>query len=152
MNIQVPSVLWLCWLGGRKGIQPVKSEWWGAGMVIRLEWGANLHTAQLMPLPLTASCFSKIQMVLAFWYRLTRGSPGQKAVKRVYVYVCIWIYTVSQKTSTFTSDRWGGQICKIVKFSQYLTYQKLLKSVNFWQSYSKNKKVDVFGTQVYTLT
>ena len=31
-----------------------------------------------------------------------------------------------------------------VKFSQDLTHQKLLKSVNFWQSYLKNKKVDPF--------
>jgi len=37
-------------------------EWWGAGMVICLEQGADLHTAQLMPLPLTVSCFSKIQI------------------------------------------------------------------------------------------
>jgi len=40
-------------------------------MVICLEQGADLHTAQLMPLPLTVSCFSKIQIVLPFWYRLT---------------------------------------------------------------------------------
>jgi len=33
------------------------TEWWGAGMVICLERGANLHMAQLMPLPLTVSCF-----------------------------------------------------------------------------------------------
>ena len=38
------------------------------------------------------------------------------------------------------------------KFSQDLTYQKLLKSVNFWQSYSKNKKVDVFGTPGISLS
>jgi len=48
-----------------------------------------------------------------------------------------------------TCDRWGGQICKVftvhIKFSQDLTYQKLLKSVDFWQNYSKHKKVDVFG-------
>jgi len=36
----VPSVLWRCWLGGRKGIQPVKTEWWDTGMVICLERGA----------------------------------------------------------------------------------------------------------------
>ena len=49
---QLPSVLWHCWLGGRKGIHPVKSEWWGTGVVICLEWGANdLHVVQLMPLP-----------------------------------------------------------------------------------------------------
>jgi len=47
-----PSVLWRCWLGGRKGIRPVKTEWWGAGVVIHLERGANdLHMVQLMPLP-----------------------------------------------------------------------------------------------------
>ena len=59
----VPSVLWRCWLGGRKGIRPVKKTewWWGAGVVICLERGADLHIAQLMPLPLTVSCFSKIQ-------------------------------------------------------------------------------------------
>jgi len=39
-------------LGGRKGIQPIKTEWWGAGVVICLERGAILHMAQLTPLPL----------------------------------------------------------------------------------------------------
>jgi len=37
---------------------------WGADMVICLEQGADLHMAQLMPLPVTVSCFSKIQIVL----------------------------------------------------------------------------------------
>jgi len=41
---QMPSVLWCCWLGVRKCIWPIKVEWWGAGMVICLVWGANdLH-------------------------------------------------------------------------------------------------------------
>jgi len=30
----LPSMLWRCWLGGRKGIWPVKTEWWDSGMVI----------------------------------------------------------------------------------------------------------------------
>ena len=68
-------MLWRCWLGGRKGIQSVKTEWWGAGVVVCLERGADLHMAQLMPLPLTVSCFSKIQIGLPFWYRLTRVVP-----------------------------------------------------------------------------
>ena len=34
--------------------------------------GADLHMAQLMPLPLTVSCFSKVQIGLPFWYRVTR--------------------------------------------------------------------------------
>ena len=71
-SLQWPSVLRHCWLGGRKSIRPEKTEWWGVGMVICLEQGADLHMAQLMPLPLTISCFSKIQMVLPFWYQLTQ--------------------------------------------------------------------------------
>ena len=44
-------------------------------MVICLERGADLHTAQLIPLPLTVACFSKIHIGLPFWYRLTRVVP-----------------------------------------------------------------------------
>jgi len=51
-SVLLPSVLWRCWLGGRKAIWPVKTEWWGTGVVICLERGANdLHMVQLMPLP-----------------------------------------------------------------------------------------------------
>ena len=66
------SVLTL--LVGRQEGHPAckKLEWWGTGMVICLERGADLHMAQLMPLPLTVSCFSKIRIDLPFWYQLTR--------------------------------------------------------------------------------
>jgi len=74
------------WLGGRKGIRPVKLEWLGAGVVICLERGADLHMAQLMPTPLTVSCFSKIQIGFTFLVPAHPGSPGQRAVKRVCVY------------------------------------------------------------------
>ena len=47
-------------VGRQEGHPACKTEWWGAGGVICLERGADLHTAQLMPLPLTVSCFSKI--------------------------------------------------------------------------------------------
>jgi len=70
-------VLWRCWLGGRKGTRPVKTEWWGADVVICLERGADLHMAQLMPLPLTVSCFSKIQIGFTFWYLPTRVVPDR---------------------------------------------------------------------------
>jgi len=71
-------------LGGRKGIQPVKTEWWGAGVIICLERSADLHMAQLMPLPLAVSCFSKIQIGFTFLVSVHLGSPGQRAVKRVF--------------------------------------------------------------------
>ena len=54
-------------------------------MVICLERGADLHMAQLMPLPLTVSCFSKIQIGCTFMVPAHPGSPGQRAVKRVCV-------------------------------------------------------------------
>jgi len=72
-------------LVGRQEGHPAckKLEWWGAGMVICLERGADLHTAQLMPLPLTVSCSSKIQIGFTFLVPADPGSPGKRAVKRV---------------------------------------------------------------------
>ena len=54
-------------------------------MVICLERGADLHMAQLMPLPLTVSCFSKIQIGFTFLVPAHPGSPGKRAGKRVCV-------------------------------------------------------------------
>ena len=63
------SVLMLYWCS-RKGIRPVKIEWWGACMVICLERGTDLHMAQLIPVPLTVSCFSKIEIGFTFLVRV----------------------------------------------------------------------------------
>jgi len=54
-------------------------------MVICLERGADLHMAQLMPLPLTVSCFSKIQIGFTILVPAHPGSLGKRAVKRVSV-------------------------------------------------------------------
>ena len=53
-----------------------KTEWWGAGEVICLKRGADLHMAQQMPLPLTVASV-KSRLVLPFWYRLTRVVPDK---------------------------------------------------------------------------
>ena len=60
-----------------------KTDWWGAGTVICLERDADMHMAQLMPLPLTVSCFSKIQIGFTLLVQAHPSSPGQRAVKRV---------------------------------------------------------------------
>ena len=60
-------------------------------MVICLERGADLHMAQLMPLPLTVSCFSKIQIGFNFLVPAHPGSPGQRAVK----WVCVLVHVES---------------------------------------------------------
>ena len=55
-------------------------------MVICLERGADLHMSQLMPLPLTVSCFSKIQIGFTFLVPAHLGNPRQRAVKHACVF------------------------------------------------------------------
>ena len=78
-------------LVGRQEGHPAckKLEWWGTGVVICVERDADLHMAQLMPLPLTVSCFSKIQIGFTFLVLAHLGSPRKRAVKRVCVCVCV---------------------------------------------------------------
>jgi len=57
-------------------------------MVICLELGADLHMAQLMPLPLTVSCFSKIQIGFAFLVPPHPGSPGKRPLNGC---VCLFL-------------------------------------------------------------
>jgi len=108
------AVLWHCWLGGRKGIRPLKTEWWGAGVVICPELGADfwyrltqvvlekrplngsssrcrLAYGPVMPLPLTVSCFSKIQIGLPLWYQLTRVVSDRGPLHGC---VCVCKYTI----------------------------------------------------------
>jgi len=74
-------------LVGRKEGHPAckKIEWWGAGVVFCLERDADLHMAQLMPLPLTVSCFRKIQIGFIFLVLAHPGNPRKRAIKRVCV-------------------------------------------------------------------
>jgi len=48
--------------------------------------------AQLMPLPLTVSCFSKIKIGFTFLVLAYPGSPGQKAIK--WVCACVGVGVV----------------------------------------------------------
>ena len=54
------------WAAGRASVCKKTFKWWGAGKVICLEQVADLYMFQLMPLPLTVSCFSKIQIGFTF--------------------------------------------------------------------------------------
>ena len=75
-------------LVGRQEGHPAckKTEWWGAGVVICLERSADLHIAQLMPLLLTVSCFSKIQIGFIF---LVPAHPGSPRKRPLNVCVCV---------------------------------------------------------------
>ena len=67
-------------------------------MVICPERDADLHMAQLMPLPLTVSCFSKIQIGFTFLVPADLGSPGKRADKWVCVCVCVFVCVCSLLT------------------------------------------------------
>jgi len=72
-------------------------------VVICLKRGADLHMSQLMPMPLTISCFSKIRIGFTFLVPAHPGSPGQRAVKRMYVYNRKITARISvQETDSFT--------------------------------------------------
>ena len=70
-------------------------------MVICLEWGADLHVAQLMPLPLTVSCFSKNQIGFTFLVPAHLGSPGKGPLNGR---VCIiqWRLVTATNSNYFT--------------------------------------------------
>ena len=101
----MPSMLWCCWLGGRKGIRPVKN--WVVGCWRGyLGWGADLHIAQQMPLPLTISCSSKSRLVftvLVFTFLVPAhlGGPGQiPEQQQKWLCVCYVVYFVIFIVST----------------------------------------------------
>jgi len=78
-------------------------QWWGAGVVICLQRGADLHTAQLMPLPLTVSCFSEIQIGFTILVPAHPGSPGKRAVKRVSLSLSLSVEAVAQFIQLFST-------------------------------------------------
>jgi len=84
-------------------------------MVISLERGANLHMAQLKPLPLTVSCFSTIQFGFAFLVPAHPGSPGKKAVYWSYCSLILSMEVVEQRSghglTTFCHEIFISILC-----------------------------------------
>ena len=90
----LPSVLWHCWLGGRKGIQPVKN--WVVGF-----WHGYLSAARCRRIwPSWCHCHSlslasvKSRLVLPFWYRLTRVVPEKGPLNGC---VCVFVLLIETK-------------------------------------------------------
>ena len=73
-----------------------------------------MHMAQLMPLPLTVSCFSKIQIGLTFLVPAHPGSPGKRAVKRACVCVCT-----------------GGNLAHVVNFFYEQRFPVIRNKIDF---------------------
>jgi len=78
-------------LVGRQERHPACKKHKSGGVLVWLSVWSEMQTcimAQLMPLPPTVSCFSKIQIGFTFLVLAHLGSPGKRAVKRVCVCVC----------------------------------------------------------------
>ena len=131
--VEKPSVLWRCWLGGRKGIQPVKNWGCGAGVVICLQRGADLHMAQLMPLPLTVFCFSKIQIGFIFLVPAYPGSPEKGPLNR-----CVCMCSSFVDYIMFAHNEWTV-IGHVKERMLKLTYQ--WAAVNWGQSKSESESL-----------
>ena len=69
----------------------------------------DLHMVQLMPLPLTVSCFSKIQIGFTFLVPAHPGSPGKRAVKWLCVFKLV-VHVTSPAVSTVEEKRFNGFI------------------------------------------
>jgi len=79
------------WVAGRNQQEPACKKQSGEVLAC-LEQGADFHMAQLMPLPLTVSCFSKIQIGLTFLVPAHLGSPEKGPLTRVCVRVCFNVF------------------------------------------------------------
>ena len=96
-------------------------------MIICLERGAHLHTAQLMPLPLIVSCFSKIQIGFTFLVLANKGSPGKGPL--------------------------NGCVCMCISNSDRVMSYKVQLASKFLHSTSKSEKnVTLAYTVVYVRT
>jgi len=95
--ITLPSVLWHCWLGSKKGIRPEKKLSGGV-----LAWLSVWGEMQTCIWPSWFHCHSlslasvKSTLVLPFWYRLTQVVPDKGPLNGC---VCV-IYYIAISTAT----------------------------------------------------
>jgi len=102
----MPSVLWRYWLGGRKGTRPVKN--W-----VMVYWHGYLSGAayaEVMPLPLTVSCFSKIEIGFTCLVPAHLGSSGQRAIKRVSIVCVLCVLSHHSNNTCNSSFHWHTNV------------------------------------------
>ena len=101
-------------------------------MVICLERGADLHMAQLMPLPFTVSGFIGIQIGFTFLVPAHLGSPGHRAVKRVCVCVCVCVLRSSKCRDEIFEVQISGQSSRgKYPFCRFLNFL-IAQCIRFW--------------------
>ena len=126
-QIQLPSVLWRCWLGGRKGIRPVKKLSGGV-----LAWLSVWGEVQTCIWPSWCHCHSqslasvKSRLVLPFWYRLTRVVPAKGLLSGCVKYKWLKILDSSE---SFTFVR--PSLSKSTVTNSQLVRSPLMNKVNY---------------------
>ena len=113
-------------------------------MVICLKRGADLHMAQLMPLPLTVSCFSKIQIGFTFLVPAHPGSPGKRAIKRVCVvmqWLGHWICNSMDVSLTFSHHAVFTNLRQVVH-THVLCYQAVKTAVGKSEGMNRHTAID----------
>ena len=117
-------------------------------MVICLERGADLHMAQLMPLPLTV-CSVKSRLVLPFWYQLTQvvGDKGPLSARAfVYVHCChVIVLRVSKSVCCFvflTNSRQPSTSSKVSRTVIVMNVNALDRQNTLHRESKKNKTPD----------
>ena len=142
----MPSVLWRCWLGGRKGTRPVKN--WVVGC-----WRGYLSGAKgrLAYGPADATASVKSRSVLPFWYRLTQVVP-KRAIKQACVCVCYVILFITLFLLLTVIRRWS-QWCGLST-----SLVQLLVTINaemYWAGFQitePNIKKHSFSNLFYKIT
>jgi len=90
------------------------------------------YMAQLMPLPVTVSCFSKIEIGFTFLVPAYPGSPGQSAIKRL----CVCVFRVMQKGRRTMNTAMSSFKKFQCLFNMYLNVLMFLRFLNttkkFW--------------------
>jgi len=101
-------------------------------MVICLERDADLHMPQLMPLPLTVSCFSKIQMVLPFCYRLTWVVPEKGPLNGCSYVILYTLFSVNLWFFKHIQNGWTELWCICSHFLLYFTKNSYQSAAISW--------------------
>ena len=97
----------------------------GTGMVICLERDADLHMAQLMPLTLTVSCFSKIQIGFTFLVVLEKGPLN--------VCVCVHAHArTKQQHVTFNLPTTLEYDLSFIVFQKHRLLSPLIRLLSFF--------------------
>jgi len=86
-------------------------------VVVCLEQGADLYIAQLMPLPLTVSCFSKIQIGFTCLVPAHLGSPGKRPLN-----VCVCVRAHACACACMCHLDKIGKFCMLCRMKKYFRW------------------------------